>query len=102
VLYLTGAGTYNLRIGDGDLGPMAPPFPVTALGVGAAIWSGNGSLSWPGRSVPVLFAGQAPGLVAGVVQLNVRIPTDAKGRVGIIAYVGDYPTGSFEDYIEVQ
>ena len=41
----------------------------------------------------LLFAGQAPGLIAGVVQLNLQIPNDVKpGAANFAVYVGPYPT----------
>jgi uncharacterized protein (TIGR03437 family) len=69
-------------IGDGQLGPLQPPFPVPVLGVGATV---NGVVA------TVLFAGQAPGLIAGAVQVNVRIPPGTtSGNVGLIVYVDNY------------
>lgn len=91
-LFLTGAGAYNLKIGDGEPGPRLPPFPTPTLGVSARI---SIPPAFAGQQAEILFAGQAPGLAAGLVQLNVRIPGDAPtGKVGIIVYVGDYPTGN--------
>jgi uncharacterized protein (TIGR03437 family) len=66
-----------------------PPFSIPVLGVSALIWSPLSSFT--GQQVEVLFAGQAPGLVAGAVQVNLRIPGNAqtgKARIGV--YVGDY------------
>jgi len=41
----------------------------------------------------VLFAAGAPGFVAGVLQLNVRIPADApSGSVPIVMSIGSIPT----------
>jgi len=38
----------------------------------------------------VVYAGAAPGLVAGVMQVNVRIPLNApSGNVAIVLQVGD-------------
>jgi uncharacterized protein (TIGR03437 family) len=48
-----------------------------------------------GQPAEVLYAGDAPGLVAGVVQVNFRVPaTPDTGFVRVIAYVGD----AYTDY----
>jgi uncharacterized protein (TIGR03437 family) len=88
-LYGTGAGLYDREIEDGSPGPMEPPFPAPVLGVRAAMWS----TSWPTIDAPVLFAGQAPGLIAGVVQVNLRIPEGLEpGRAYLVIYFGDFST----------
>ena len=51
-------------IADGHLGPQQPPFPSPVLGIAATINS---------VVAPVLFAGQAPGLIAGAIQVNLQI-----------------------------
>ncbi|MGI8741749.1 MAG: SBBP repeat-containing protein [Bryobacteraceae bacterium] len=81
-VYMTGLGAMTPPIGDGELGPLQPPFPAPILGVGATV---NGVVT------PILFAGQAPGLIAGAVQVNVRIPAGtASGNAFLIVYVGNY------------
>ena len=88
-VFVTGAGVYDRRIEDGSLGPTEPPFPTPVLGVSAAMWS----TSWPTITAPVLFAGQAPGLIAGVVQVNLRIPDGlASGLANLVLYFGDFST----------
>ncbi|MCW5979856.1 MAG: hypothetical protein KIT09_17380 [Bryobacteraceae bacterium] len=88
-VYVTGAGLYDREIEDGASGPMEPPFPAPVLGVRAAMWS----TSWPTIEAPVLFAGQAPGLIAGVVQVNLRIPEGlAPGPAHLVMYFGNFPT----------
>lgn len=42
-----------------------------------------------GQTADVLYAGPAPGLVSGVIQLNVRVPNDASGAPAVIATVGE-------------
>jgi uncharacterized protein (TIGR03437 family) len=94
-LFLTGAGLYNEPMMDGQLGPLVPPFPAPLLGVSARYWPTSSPGPTPGEQMEVLFFGQAPGLIAGVVQVNLRIPADAKSGVGgIIVNVGNYPTSS--------
>ena len=89
-IFTTGAGAYNQEIGDGSLGPMEPPFPAPVLGVSARILPPS---TYVLRQAEVLFAGQAPGLIAGVVQVNLRIPPDAPpGKTGVAVSFGDYPS----------
>jgi uncharacterized protein (TIGR03437 family) len=48
-----------------------------------------------GLPADVLYAGAAPGLVAGVFQVNVRIPSDAvPGVAPVLLMVGGFPTQS--------
>jgi uncharacterized protein (TIGR03437 family) len=88
-IFATGAGAFNQQIEDGSPGPLEPPFPAPVLGVGARILAP--SVYVPGTAAEVLFAGQAPGLIAGIVQVNVRIPADTPdGTVGVAVSFGDY------------
>lgn len=85
-IFATGAGAYSQAVGDGTVGPMQPPFPVLVLGVGVLTLS-----PYPGTPAQILFVGQAPGLVAGVVQVNFRIPDDAvPGALDVAVYFGNY------------
>lgn len=87
-IYATGAGLYDREIEDGSPGPMEPSFPAPVLGVHAEMWN-----SLPASDATVLFAGQAPGLIAGVVQVNVRIPQGlAPGPANLVIYFGDFST----------
>ena len=78
-LFLTGAGQMTPAQPDGSKNPLSSPFPVPVLGVGCNLG-------------PVLFAGAAPGLAAGVVQVNVRINenTAPSNSVPLYIYIGDY------------
>jgi uncharacterized protein (TIGR03437 family) len=83
-VFMSGVGMYQggFVIPDGSLGPLQPPFPVPVLGVGAAV---------DAKAAQVLFAGQAPGLIAGAVQVNLRVPDDAKsGMASLVVYAGNY------------
>jgi uncharacterized protein (TIGR03437 family) len=85
-VYMTGVGEYKQRIADGSLGPLEPPFPSPVLGVSATI---------NGEQGLVLFVGQAPGLIAGVVQVNLQVPDDAtSGMATLVVYVGNYASFS--------
>lgn len=74
VLYATGLGAMRPALADGELA--SPPYaqPIAPFKVFIAE-----------RECEVLYAGAAPGLVAGLVQLNVRVPSDiAPGLVPVI------------------
>jgi uncharacterized protein (TIGR03437 family) len=63
-LYITGAGQTNPPGADGA--PGAVPYPLPTLGVTASVG---------GKLANVQYAGGALGLVAGVMQINVQIPS---------------------------
>jgi uncharacterized protein (TIGR03437 family) len=67
-----------------------PPFPVPVLGIGASV--GISYIPAPEAIAEVLFAGQAPGLIAGAVQINVRVPPSAAltGDASLYVYAGNY------------
>ena len=90
-VFMTGAGAYGQTIADGTLGPLQPPFPAPILGVSATIAS---------KPAEVLFAGQAPGLIAGAVQVNVQVPSGAmSGTAAVVVYVGAYPTPTGQIFV---
>lgn len=66
VLYATGEGLLTPTPEDGALS-LTTPLPAPQLPV--KVFLG-------GREVPLLFAGAAPGLTAGLLQLNIQIPED--------------------------
>ena len=83
-VYMTGVGAIAPPLADGQPGPLQPPFPAPVLGVSATV---------NGVGAPVLFAGQAPGLIAGAIQVNVQIPAGTpSGNAGLIVYIGNYRT----------
>ena len=81
-VFMTGAGRMTPGQPDGSLTPPTPPFPFAALGASCNIGQ-------------VTYAGAAPGLVAGAVQVNVQISQDATtgAQVPIVIYIGNYATG---------
>jgi uncharacterized protein (TIGR03437 family) len=90
-LYMTGVGAYEQTIADGSLGTLKPPFAMPILRVSATISNEPAS---------VIFAGQAPALVAGAVQVNLQVPSEAKsGTSYVIVYVGDYSTPTASIFI---
>jgi uncharacterized protein (TIGR03437 family) len=64
-LFATGEGATNPTSVDGSIG--APPLPAPVLPV---------TVSIGGTPALVTYAGAAPGLVAGVMQVNIKIPDD--------------------------
>lgn len=81
-VFMTGAGRMTPGQPDGSLTPVTPPFPVVALGASCNIGK-------------VTYAGAAPGLVAGAVQVNVQISPDvtASAQVPIVIYIGNFASG---------
>lgn len=65
VLYATGEGLLTPLPRDGEI--ILNPLPQPVLPV--KVFLAN-------REVPVLYAGPAPGLVAGLLQINIQIPAD--------------------------
>ena len=76
-LYATGEGQTVPAGVDGK--PAAPPLPQPVANVTATIG---------GVAVEVRYAGGAPGLVAGVMQVNVVVPAGLTGAVPVVLTVG--------------
>jgi len=87
-VFMTGAGAMTPRQPDGSVTPTMPPFP-------------NVQLSVVSRIGQVTYAGAAPGLVAGAVQVNVQILPNLgmTGSVPLVLYVGGYASGFIGDTI---
>jgi uncharacterized protein (TIGR03437 family) len=79
VLFGTGEGQTEPAGQDGKIATEALPRPRLSLAVTIG-----------GRPADVLYAGGAPGLVAGVIQINARVPADlaANGEVSVVLQVG--------------
>lgn len=78
ILYATGEGTTNPASTDGQITADVLARPRLAV-----------SVTIGGQPAVVDYAGSAPGLVAGVFQLNIRIPTEvAAGNQPVIVTVG--------------
>ena len=82
VLYATGGGVTKPASEDGAI-TRSPPYPLLKLPVSVFIGDQPGE---------VLYAGAAPGIVAGVLQINVRIPKTAQPTFAaqITLKIGDY------------
>ncbi len=68
VFYAVGAGIMNPEQADGAITSLIPPWPAPQQKVAATIG---------GAPARVDYAGAAPGLVAGVLQVNVEVPDTA-------------------------
>lgn len=78
VLFGTGEGQTGPPGVDGQLASSVFPKPVLPI-----------SVTIGGSTAEILYSGAAPGLVAGVFQVNARIPTDAaSGNVPVVVTVG--------------
>jgi uncharacterized protein (TIGR03437 family) len=84
-LYATGAGQTNPPGIDGSVPPTGrmSDYPVPALPVRVTVG---------GIPAEILYAGAAPHAVAGLLQVNFRIPADAPigGAVPLVLTVGDH------------
>jgi uncharacterized protein (TIGR03437 family) len=76
-IFGTGAGQTDPSGVDGQLASDPLPKPLAQLGVVL-----NG-----GTSIEVLYAGAGPGLVAGVTQINARLPDSASFPLGAVPIV---------------
>ena len=82
ILYATGTGQTNPPGTDGALATI--PFPLVAVQVTVTVG---------GQSVTPSYAGGAPGIVAGVTQINVPIPSGlTAGPVPVVVKVGGVAT----------
>ena len=78
VLFATGEGQTVPRGSDGALANKALPKPVAAVAV-----------QMGGIDARILYSGAAPGLPAGVIQVNVQIPPNApSGAIPVVLRVG--------------
>lgn len=81
-LWATGAGQTDPPATDGTVTGGALPQPTQPVTVRIG-----------GLLAEVLYAGAAPGLVAGVVQVNARLPRElTAGPAPVLVFVGDAPT----------
>jgi uncharacterized protein (TIGR03437 family) len=79
VLYGTGVGVLSPSVSDGTL-VSSTPFPIPVAPIQVSIG---------GQTATVLYAGSAPGLVAGTIQVNARIPTGIpSGNAAVVLFAG--------------
>ena len=73
-LFGTGEGVTNPAASDGNV--TSNPLPALASALSATV---------DGIPATVVYQGEAPGLVSGVFQMNIRIPANAhSGRVPVV------------------
>jgi uncharacterized protein (TIGR03437 family) len=82
-VFLTGVGALSPSIADGSPGALTPPFPAPVANISATIG---------GVDAPVIFAGQAPGLIAGATQVNIQVPQNAPAGAAVLitVYAANY------------
>ncbi|MBC7926324.1 MAG: hypothetical protein H7039_11765, partial [Bryobacteraceae bacterium] len=82
-IFGTGEGLVAPNPGDGRVVPVTAPFPAFLNAVQVRV---------NGRVARVVYSGSAPGLVAGVFQINVELPVDlgiaAAGQVPLEVQIG--------------
>ena len=83
VLYCTGEGQTNPAVPDGTVNATIFPKPVLPVSVRIG-----------GQDAMVLYAGAAPGFVAGVLQVNVQIPAGLSGTLPLQLIIGNASTPS--------
>jgi uncharacterized protein (TIGR03437 family) len=81
-LYVSGLGAATPVVADGSI--TAAPLPILNAPVKVLVG---------GASASVLYAGPAPGLVAGLGQVNIRIPTTTgAGAVPVVVLANGLPS----------
>jgi len=81
-LFSTGMGPMATRLADGQVA--SGELVLTSLPVTATV---------QGIPAEVVYAGVAPGLIHGVVQVNIRLPEGlADGLVGVVVFAGAAPS----------
>ncbi len=80
VLYATGEGVTSPAVADGQVANSVYPKPVLPVSVRVG-----------GQPAPLHYAGAAPGLVAGVMQINLQVPltVQAGPKVPVTVVIGD-------------
>jgi uncharacterized protein (TIGR03437 family) len=86
VIYATGAGQMDPPMADGAIAPLALPLPKPRLGIAVRVG---------GFDATVQYAGAAPGLVAGAIQVNALVPDGAPAgdAVSLVLYADGYGSG---------
>ena len=80
-MWATGAGQMNPAGSDGQIVASAP-FAAPQLPVTVMI---------DNKPAEVLYAGAAPGMVQGIIQVNARVPAGASsGQVQVVLKVGNF------------
>jgi uncharacterized protein (TIGR03437 family) len=85
-IFCTGAGVTTPASIDGALSPAAPPFPT--------LDSQPVSVTIGGLTADIFYAGPAPGLIAGLTQIDAVVPNGVKpgSLVPVVVSVGGVPS----------
>jgi trimeric autotransporter adhesin len=93
-IFGNGAGVWNPVLQDGVLVPLTPPYPVPVAKVSATIG---------GVPAQIEYAGAAPGLVSGMLQVNALIPAGlASGNQPVVLTVGQNNSSAQDVTVAVQ
>jgi len=86
VIYATGAGQMDPPMADGAIAPLALPLPKPRLGIAVRVGGFDATLQ---------YAGAAPGLVAGAIQVNALVPDGVPvgDAVSLVFYADGYGSG---------
>jgi uncharacterized protein (TIGR03437 family) len=98
-VWATGAGMPIIPEADGSIGSTTRP---QSLALPVSILSNGFSNGGPSDSLEVLYAGDAPDLAVGVMQVNFRLPAEAQSGVGQLQLrlqVGDSASATFGVYV---
>ena len=76
-VYCTGTGYYQTTVTDGETVPIPPPYIITELAYPELLFNGMAGAT--------LWAGAAPGIIAGVTQINVRLPASLPPGTSLLA-----------------
>ena len=85
VLYATGGGEAVAGIEIGQI--LSSVLPRTTLPVAVFFDLGNNEFNVPSKPGEVLYAGGASGSVAGLLQVNVRVPANAVATGNAVPFV---------------
>ena len=84
-LYATGGGEAAPGVEDGQI--LSGVLPRTSLPVLAYFDLGNNEFQVPSKPGEVLYAGGVSGSVAGLLQVNVRVPANAVATGDAVPFV---------------
>jgi uncharacterized protein (TIGR03437 family) len=93
-IFATGEGALNPVGVTGSVTPNFPPFPTPV---------GNVSVTIGGAPAIIQYAGEAPGLVSGVLQVNAVVPSSAgSGPQTVVLSVGNNKNNTQQITVQVQ
>jgi uncharacterized protein (TIGR03437 family) len=75
-IYATGTGGFETPIPDGEITPLPPPYFL--------VWDPP-QVTFAGLTANVVWAGSAPGLIAGATQINAQLPASLPAGTNLAA-----------------